>query len=178
MSALMIKRNAQKGVGLIEVMIACFVIALGFLAVLKLQMVNMGNMGSAKDHYAASIVANDMADRIRANSASIASYDKMDSAPAATACTPFCAAVVDTDKSQWKTAVEAELPQGRSFIAMMPAVPPAVLPNKVTIYVCWSYKARGDGIKRDAVVVNSPRDACAKQYATPDWEGYSLEVTI
>ncbi len=74
----MLAPKQQRGVSLIESMIALLVISIGLLGIAAMQMTAMKQNGSALHHSKAVWAAYDMADRIRANFGQFGIYDGID----------------------------------------------------------------------------------------------------
>lgn len=70
-----IEFSHQKGVSLIEVMIAFFVLSVGLLGVAGLQLSSLRDNNSALLRTRAIVLVGDMMDRIRANAAGLADYN-------------------------------------------------------------------------------------------------------
>lgn len=106
----------QCGFTLLEVLIALVVLSIGLLGIAGLQGIGLRSSHGAYLGSQASLLAYDMADRIRANPQTLATYDGFDSAAvdcAAQPATPLAAA----DLAQWACTIEALLPNGSGTIA-------------------------------------------------------------
>jgi type IV pilus assembly protein PilV len=105
------------GFTLLEVMIALLVLSIGLLGIAALQGVGLRSSHGAYLTSQASLLAYDMADRIRANPRTPADYNGFDTATvncgAALPATPLHTA----DLSQWACAVQQLLPNGNATIA-------------------------------------------------------------
>lgn len=114
-------KNAQQGVAMLEVMIAIFVVALGFMALIKLQMDTLVNVGESHRRYVAAYLAQDMGERIRANSLNIAAYSD-----------DSCGGICATDYAEWDAALadaRNALPGGEGTVSIGASV--------ATITVSW-----------------------------------------
>jgi type IV pilus assembly protein PilV len=114
----------QQGSSLIEVMVALFVLAIGLLGVLAMQSKSMQFNQSAHTYSQAVYLANDMAERIRTNVTSAASYtgNAPGNAPkdcAASECTS--AELAAWDLFRWNQNVAKYLPAGEGSIAEVAA---------------------------------------------------------
>ncbi|MCP4331660.1 MAG: type IV pilus modification protein PilV [Gammaproteobacteria bacterium] len=69
------RKNAQRGVTLVEAMIALLVISIGLLGIASLQITAMNQNTSSLNHSQAVWAAYNMSDRIRANISEFANYD-------------------------------------------------------------------------------------------------------
>ena len=107
-------RVGQAGVGLIEVLIAVLVFAIGLLGLARLETVNLATNHGSQLRSQAMTLTYDILDRMRANRdvALNGGYDIAlgDAAPSGTT-------VVATDLQQWKAASAGQLPQGDGAIA-------------------------------------------------------------
>lgn len=116
------KMHQERGSSLIEVMVSLFVLAIGLLGVLALQTRSVQYNQSAYSYSQAAYLANDLAERIRANAAvrsgttapsNALLYDT--STPAAADCsTNSCtlAQMVQADLQQWQSNISQRLPYG------------------------------------------------------------------
>ena len=115
------RRHSQGGVTLLEVLIAILIISFGLLGNAGLQSVGMKyNLGAAQ-RTAATLLANDIADRMRANMAGVnaGNYHNYTSA-AVPAClsTAGCTAqqMAQNDTFEWNAAIAAALPSGIGIV--------------------------------------------------------------
>lgn len=153
------------GFGLIEVLIAMFVLAIGILGAGALQTVGMQTTQGGYYRTQAMFLAADAVDRMRANRASLASYNGVDSSnsygvnscwSSSTGCSAADLAAVDI--YQWTqnfTASPPLLPSGRGTIATVGGDPHTFL-----ITITWNeneWKNNSNSYVRDA--------AGAKSYA-------------
>lgn len=111
-------RGTARGFSLLEVMIALVVLSIGLLGIAALQGVGLRSSHGAYLASQASLLAYDMADRIRANPGERITYDAHDHAAATADCdalpaTPLAAA----DLAEWACAVQELLPSGRTTLA-------------------------------------------------------------
>ncbi len=110
--------NLYKGATLIEVMVALVIVAVGLLGLAGLQATGLNNNGNAEKRTQATIVANDMIERVRANPVGVStgSYDAVDFG--VIDCTvqpvPYCQ---DTNSSTAASCLPAEIALFDSFIA-------------------------------------------------------------
>ena len=133
--------NRQRGVSLIESMIAILVISVGLLGIAALQITSMKQNNSALHHSQAVWIGYNIADRIRANYNQFVSYDGTNTASDYTqdCSTGSCTAaqMVVADQADWKTAI-SNLPGGLGTIAS-----PVGLPNQLVIQVMWDDEGTG-----------------------------------
>lgn len=115
--------GAQQGFTLLEILVAIVVLSIGLLGLAGLQAVSLNNNQIAYFRAIATQQANDMADRIRANSAGVLAgkYDDLDTTIPSD---PNCVANVCTatqmataDHSQWNTNNQRLLPSGTGTVA-------------------------------------------------------------
>ncbi len=117
------KRHNQKGITLIESMIALLVISVGLLGIAALQLTSMKQNSSALQNSKAVWIAYTMADRVRANQNQFANYDGVDVGAGsgktydrdctASACTS--GQLIVSDAQDWWGDVSI-LPAGRGMI--------------------------------------------------------------
>ncbi|WP_394752089.1 type IV pilus modification protein PilV [Crenothrix sp.] len=112
--------NNNTGFTLIEVLIAMMILAVGLLGLAALQASSLRNNQSAYYRSQATQLAYDIADRMRVNVASAATYTVADSANvhdsclAIEGCTP--AEMAEHDLYEWNTAIQSILPSGTGTI--------------------------------------------------------------
>lgn len=114
-----INRNRQKGVTLIEVLVAVVVLSVGFLATSRMQIMGMRYNQSAFMKSQAGIIASSIADRMRTNVAGVNAglYDSVNttSLPGDPGCmTSGCNLIqlAQLDIRQWGLELNKNLPDG------------------------------------------------------------------
>ena len=116
---MLIKKQIQQGVTLIEAMIALLVISVGLLGIASLQITAMNQNSSSLNHSQAVWMAYNMSDRIRANINQFNAYDgaDTDSSTPQDCITNNCTDVqmVTSDIADWATMI-GNLPGGRGII--------------------------------------------------------------
>ena len=129
-------RAKQKGLGMIEVLVALVIISVSMLGLAALQINSVRFNHQAYLRSQATYLAYDMIDRMRANEpeAEAGSYTVAinDDSNGSTACdTGTCstAAMATYDINQWLSTLKTELPQGDGTVSMVD--------NKVTVTVQW-----------------------------------------
>ena len=141
--------NLQKGVGLLEVLIALVLISIGFLAIGRMQIEGMRYSQSAYNRSQAYFMANDIIDRMRANVPGVlggyydnkstsASYTKPDCSDSA--CTPQQIALQDL--AEWRenlypvNSAKPALPSSNSVTAAGEVI--ANGDNSFTVNITWA----------------------------------------
>ncbi len=132
--------HRTNGFTLIEVMVAVLVLSIGLLGIASLQATSLRNNNDASMQTRASYMASDMADRMRANAASVNAY------PAATLATPAvgdCTTasctptqMVDNDVAEWNQQLAQTLPAGQGTVTSPGA-------GLFTITVLWDEARSG-----------------------------------
>ncbi len=114
------QKHIQRGVTLVEAMIALLVISVGLLGIASLQLTAMNQNASSLNHSQAVWYAYNMSDRIRANISAFDSYDGIDTSGSYSqdCMTSDCttAQMVTADAADWSDML-ANLPAGRGIIA-------------------------------------------------------------
>ena len=129
----------QRGVSLVESMIALLIISIGLLGIAGLQITSIKQNNSALQHSQAVWIGYNIADRIRANFGEFDRYAGIDTSTSYTQdCqTSACTApqMVTSDASEWKVLVE-NLPAGRGIISSPSAA-------ELVIAVMWDDEGTG-----------------------------------
>ena len=123
------KFHLQRGATLIEVLVALLVLSIGLLGVAALQVNALTTNQSAHVRSQASVLAYDIADRMRANRV-VALAGGYNTTYAATIASP--AALNEIDLANWKAALANTLPTGEGELA--------TVGNIAVIRVRWSDK--------------------------------------
>jgi type IV pilus assembly protein PilV len=115
--------NSQDGFTLLEVLIAIVVLALGLLGLAGLQAASLRNNHSAYLRSQATLLAYDMADRMRANPEAAKNGDYNTAAPANNAqCSTMDGCtftqMAQRDKFEWAAAVATAMPSGQAIICL------------------------------------------------------------
>jgi len=132
--------SLERGVGLIEVLVAIIVLSIGLLGLAGLQASGM-RVGQSSIHRSqAAQLAYDMVDRIRVNAphATLYSHALVDALPNCSAAPARAEDVAPCDLRDWRLRLQS-LPSGRGSVA--------VDGNEVTIAVQWD-DTRGAGVLR------------------------------
>ncbi len=114
----------QHGFSLVEVLVTMVIMAVGLLGLAGLQVTSLRNTESAYQRTQASLLANDILDRMRANSTGVDSGDYNDIDTAAPLNATDCGANVCTptqmatyDDSDWHAQIASLLPSGTGSVA-------------------------------------------------------------
>jgi len=116
-------QSSQKGSSLIETIIALFVMAIGVLGVLSMQIKSVQFNNNAHLYTQASLLASDIYEAMQSTPELADTYIMYyeDEAPSATDCgsaaTCSSAEIVDWNKAKWRGNVENLLPSGKSEIS-------------------------------------------------------------
>jgi len=138
-------KKSQRGVTLVEAMIALLVISIGLLGIASLQLTAMSQNTSALNHSRAVWAAYNMADRIRANITNINDAVIYNGIHTDTAPTRDCSGgcnqlqMVEADVDEWADMVQT-LPKGRGTVVFNN--------NILTVTVMWDddgTDANGEG---------------------------------
>lgn len=130
---------SQKGVSLIESMIALLVISIGLLGIASLQITAMKQNNSALRHSQSVWIAYDISDRIRSNYGQFANYVGIDTNNiyAQDCMTGACtsAQLITADAQDWASQIQ-NLPAGRGLITSPAA-------SQILIRVMWDDEGTG-----------------------------------
>jgi len=145
-----VTRLRAAGFSLIEVLVAMFVVAMGILALAGLLQASTRYSKMSELRSTATLLANDIADRIRANpiggELGVGGYDLADhgfpsplvqahaQCTSETPCSPGDLARVDL--ADWTARVKATLPKGSAWVQFRAGHPPA--PDSVDVWVGWA----------------------------------------
>lgn len=165
-------RRAARGASLIEVLVAVLVASMGILAMSGL-LANAARFSKTSEYRAiASLLAADIADRMRANMTAQATY-KFEStsletsapdAAAACAVPALCTAaeLALIDRAAWRRAIYNSLPQGTGYLTVSDAAN-----RMVDIWIVWREPSAltGDGYDNAAT---TGRDGCPPDFDTSD----------
>jgi type IV pilus assembly protein PilV len=104
-------RNQQKGIALLEVLIALFVLGVGLLGVFALQAESMRLNQQAYSSSQALFIASDAVERMRTNVSAL---------PVDQQATPLLAQVFpDADRNNWLATVTSRLPGGEAVVEQL-----------------------------------------------------------
>ena len=161
----------QAGVSMIEILLAVFVLAVGFLAAAKMQSLGVRNAQGAYVRSQAAFLTKDMADRMRANTAGVelGLYNTFDTdaglstqagcvtasnSGTVTACTP--AQIAQNDLAEWTRYINPPDPQ--NMLPLLTSGETVSARGTVTfendrylITLVWSEVAEGDELSQTMV---------------------------
>lgn len=130
----------QKGFGLIEVLVALLILAVGLLGMASLQATSLQQTTGSQTRTQAILLAEDIVERIRANRPDRAAYALADED--AVVCDSDFAitngGVAADDLNEWRNALACLLPGGNGEIAVNGMV--------VTVDITWSPRESVDGL--------------------------------
>ncbi len=161
-------RQTAQGSSLIEVLVALLISAGGVLAMTGLAGVAVRYMRSGEFRIEATLLASDLADRIRANRQGLTSYaytpknlstQAPSAAPACAtelSCTPQELAAIDL--ATWRTSLFNHLPQGTGYVQIA-----AAPQQRVGLWVLW----------RDPASLSGGAGAAWGHYLNPGAEAQS-----
>ncbi|WP_144947855.1 type IV pilus modification protein PilV [Pseudomonas oryzihabitans] len=143
----------QKGATLIEVLVAMLILAIGLLGLAGLQTVSVQSNQGAYYRSQATILANDIVDRMRANRvaalANRSSYSV--SFPTSKSDNALSGSAAQQDVNGWLNALALSLPQGTGSLSLDNS-------NAVVVTICWN--DRRAAIK-SAQAVAPTSDSCS-----------------
>ncbi len=109
----------QQGATLIEVLIAMVVLAIGLLGLAGLQSTSIQSNQGSYYRSQATVLANDMADRMRANrTAALAGGYAIATAPRSSSSNTVSGTRAEKDKAEWLNALAETLPLGTGKITL------------------------------------------------------------
>lgn len=134
--------HRQQGFSLIEILVTVLIISVGLLGLAGMQMKALQHSNDSYNRSQASLLAYDIADRVRGNIGAIAQYQNADTTKITTTTnceTSGCTAtqISTYDLEQWKADVESQLPLGRGTITNSGL--------EYTITIMWDEGRKGTG---------------------------------
>lgn len=135
-------RDHSGGFTLLEVLIALVVLSIGLLGIAALQSVGLRGSHSAYLTSQASLLAYDMADRIRANPAARTTYDAHDHS-AVDCDNPSSTPLAAADLAEWACSINALLPEGTGRISSIDSAIPGAVTYTITIE--WQDRLQEEG---------------------------------
>jgi type IV pilus assembly protein PilV len=113
-----LKRSS--GFSLIEVLVAMLILAIGLLGLMSLQLLSLQTNTNSNFRTQATIAANDMSERIRANIPGFeaGAYDAISFSSNGTECSAGCSALAraGNDVLEWKEYLTDYLPEGKGEV--------------------------------------------------------------
>lgn len=123
----------QAGIGLIEILIAVLILGIGILGVASTQVVSMQMNAQSQSRSQAVLLAEDLLDRIRANSDNPAAYalaqGTANNGQCVTGFVPGTGNVTNDDIQSWDNSLACQLPAAQRAVA--------VNGNIVTVTIDW-----------------------------------------
>lgn len=125
---------ASGGFSLLEVLIAVLILAIGILGAASLQLSALRYHSGSLHATQASLLANDLLERVRANPEQLASYaltlEQGCVQPDAVQLVPMAESIIQQDKIDFARAVACELPEGQASVSITDGV--------ATVNLQWS----------------------------------------
>lgn len=135
--------RAQRGITMVETLVALVVLSIGMLGIAALYVETMRSNRTAMVRGLAVGLVQDMADRIRANARAQVAYDMATYGgnPVVQGCAAGGANCTDTalaedDLAWWQQAVTAQLPVSTANVTFIPGGG-ANIPDRYTVQVTW-----------------------------------------
>ena len=126
-----LRSSNERGATLIEVLVAIVVLSIGLLGLALLQVTSVQSNHSAYYRSQVTILANDLADRMRANrTAALTSAYEIASFPTSSSSNTITGTQAQKDKAEWLNALAATLPDGTGKVERTGAL--------VTISIRWN----------------------------------------
>ena len=158
-------QRRQRGISLIESLIAIVVTALGILGILGVQMRTLSDTSTTVRRAQAIRLIDDLGERMRTNPnalVNLGSYvSNFATNPAVGSCASGCdhAALAAYDLAVWKQAVRNSLPLGQAEIFIPPAEAgvAAAQRRQLGVMIAWR-ENEGDGRKTDDIDATKVRD--------------------
>jgi type IV pilus assembly protein PilV len=127
--------HKQQGFSLLEVLVTLVIVSFGLLGIAGALVNGMKNNQSSTARTQATVLANDIIDRMRANRIAAETAPYPYNLALSTVNVPAGNTIALNDLTQWRTALAAALPAGTGSVAM-------TSPALVTVVVQWN-DARG-----------------------------------
>lgn len=159
------KNKHQRGIALIESLVAIVIAALGILGILGVQMRTLSDTSTTVRRAQAIRLIDDLGERMRTNPnamVNLGSYvSNFATNPAVGSCASGCdhAALAAYDLAVWKQAVRNSLPLGQAEIFIPPAEAgvAAAQRRQLGVMIAWR-ENEGDGRKTDDIDATKVRD--------------------
>ena len=123
----------QRGVGLVEVLVTVLVTSVGLLGIAALHLSSLRNNFDANSRSYASMLASDIADRMRGNRTAALNGDYN----VGYGTVPSTAGTIQDDVSAWRASLTQALPAGDGTITVDNAT------NIATIVIRWDERSTG-----------------------------------
>lgn len=177
-----ISHQHQRGITLIESLVAVVITALGILGILGVQMRTLTDTSTSVRRAQAIRLIDDLSERMKANPNALTNikgyesgYDKKGSALTAkdcstAACTP--SELVAYDLKQWKTTVQQTLPAGQASVFLAPGEDADANRRQLGVMIAWRENEKetttGSGGFKDDIDASKFRDADNKLISGTD----------
>ena len=136
--------SKQAGFSMIEILVSVLVLAIGLLGVASMQTLSVKSSANSNLKSIALYLANDMADRVRANTAGAQTgeYDNL-TGGVENSCTSKCSSkqIAESDKYEWQQFVQNSLPQGEGEITQENGI--------YTITLEWTERVKQGEIEKE-----------------------------
>lgn len=133
-------KRQQSGIAMIEVVVTMFVVAFGVMSLMTLQLSTLNSVNQSNQVYTATILVQDMLERVRAGGGKDAfNYDRIDTDTFTGDCSNLanCTAK-DADVYLWKKAIEDHFPaDAKGTVAVRNTVKGPI----VTVTIDWGFRA-------------------------------------
>jgi len=123
------RRRAQRGVGLMEALIALAILAFGMLAMTRFQTRLIGAGTEAQNRLVAMRFGDELLNMVRVDTDNAACYTSPQGACAST--------TASSARTKWLSDVQASLPQSQTPVAQISG-------NQMTVTINWNAKATGE----------------------------------
>ncbi len=143
----LINKRQSAGFTMIELLVAVLILAIGLLGVAGIQTFSVKATSNSSLRGTALYLANNMLDRMRANSAAVeaGSYDSMTGKAEVAACltTAGCTSteMANNDKYEWEQLIQNSLPSGTATLSVSSGI--------YTITVTWTDRVKQGAINGD-----------------------------
>lgn len=141
-------RAGQEGFTLLEVLAAVIILGIALLAIASGETTSLSTSRLSREVSLATMVGDEILERMHRNRTSLSSYDGFDSTNAATR--PATAGMLQTDYDAWKVRIERSapdgLPGGRGVVSVTTGSPIGNA-TQVSVTVTWGTPSRSTTIR-------------------------------
>lgn len=158
-----LSRHAQSGASLVEVLMAMLLMSFGVLAMTAMQAHAIQHSQTTDARARATLLAHDLADRMRANPAPLGRWEAYDLSAADTPTAPLPASACQgpavctfdemaaADLAQWQQELARSLPQGRGHVR--------TVGTQADVWVVWDDTDQAGGQAHDRCPADLSLDA-------------------